>query len=143
MTVDSDAAKVTASRLVRRFIFNAIQDGASEAQILYDQQRITTAYCLDGQWQRQDDMPVLIWPQILRRIRNMAFLTLGPQPPRQEGNSQLVLVDEQRGEERHYTLRLTIKHDETADDIRIVIPAPARHPYQRPEGYVFVCGEKL
>jgi hypothetical protein len=143
MTIDSDAAKVTASRLVRRFIFNAIQGGASEAQILYDRQYITTAYWLDGQQQRQEDMPASIWPQILRYVRNMAFLTLGPRPPLQEGNAKWVLADEQRGEERHYTLGITITHDEASDDIRIVIPAPTRRLTKRSEGFNLISREKI
>jgi hypothetical protein len=137
MALDPSATKVTATRLVRRLIFHGIQGGASEVQILYDGQRITTAYCLDGQWQRQEDMPVVIWPQILRRIRNQAFLTHDPQPPRQEGNSEWVLLDEQKGEQCHYTLLVVITHDHSGDDVRIVIPPPGRRPYQLPEGYVF------
>lgn len=143
MTINPAAAKEAARRLVTRFVFDAVRLGASETQILFDKQQIKTAYCLDGEWRRQEDMPVAIRPQILRRIRNMAFLALGPQPPRQEGSSQWVITDEQRGEERHYTIGLVITHDDTHDDIRITIPDPIRQPYKKPEGYVFVCGEKL
>lgn len=143
MATHPDAAKEVARRLVTRFVFDAVQSGASEAQILFDKQQIKTAYCLDGEWRRQEDMPLAIWPQILRRIRNMAFLTLGPQPPQQEGSSQWVIRDEQKGEERHYTIGLVITHNDSRDDIRLTIPEPVRQPYKKPEGYVFVCGEKF
>lgn len=141
--INPDAAKEAARRLVTRFVFDAMQSGASEAQILYSGRQIKTAYCLNGDWQRQDDMPVAIWPQILRRIRNMAFLTLGPQPPRQEGSSQWVINDEQKGEERHYAIGLVITHSDDHDDIRVSIPEPTRHRYKKPEGFTFVCGEQM
>lgn len=140
--IDLDSAREAARRLVTRFVFNAVQSGASEAQIFFDGQQITTSYHLNGEWRRQEDMPAAIWPQILRRVRNMAFLTLGPQPPRQEGVSQLVILDRKKGEERHYELGLVIEHTESQDDIRIYIPDPISRPYKKTAGYEFVCGEK-
>lgn len=142
MAINLDAAREAARRLVTRFVFNAVQSGASEAQILFDGKQIRTSYLLNGEWRRQEDMPAVIWPQILRRVRNMAFLTLGPQPPRQEGVSQLTILDRKKGEERHYELGLVIVHTESQDDIRIHIPNPIRQPYKKSDGYEFICGEK-
>lgn len=142
MAIDLDAAKHAAHLMVSRFVFDAVESGASEAQILFDGKQITTSYYLNGEWRRQEDMPAAIWPQILRRVRNMAFLTLGPQPPRQEGRSQLVILDRKQAEERHFELGLVIEHTESQDDIRIHIPDPVSRPYKKTAGYEFVCGEK-
>lgn len=142
MAIDLDAAKHAAHLMVSRFVFDAVESGASEAQILFDGKQITTSYHLNGEWRRQEDMPAAIWPQILRHVRNMAYLTLGPQPPRQEGVSQLVILDRKKGEERHYELGLVIAHTESQDDIRIHIPNPIRQPYKQSDGYEFICGEK-
>jgi type II secretory ATPase GspE/PulE/Tfp pilus assembly ATPase PilB-like protein len=124
-------AKEEARRLVNRFVFEAVQSGASEAQILFDGQRIKTAYCLNSDWRRQADMPAAIWPQLLRRVRNMAFLPVGPQPLRQEGSINLTIVPKTPNiddENRDYTLKLVISHVECRDEIRIIIGDPGRRP---------------
>jgi type II secretory ATPase GspE/PulE/Tfp pilus assembly ATPase PilB-like protein len=134
IAINTDGVKEAARRLVNRLVFDALQTGAEEARILFDGQLIQTAYRFDGEWRRQEDMPTAIWPQILRRIRNIASLTLDPQPLPQKGNLEFTILDRRKGEERHYTLSVVIinMHNDKNDkhhDLRIVIPKPV--PYEQ------------